>query len=83
MDWVYRTHEWLADHISWVQYPKPRVRSLSGHPFGFRAWWVNRPAMNKPLAICAPTILLFVPYIGIFLAIACVIFLFAYFNRHW
>jgi hypothetical protein len=22
---LYRVHEWLADHVSWVQYPNQRV----------------------------------------------------------
>lgn len=32
---IYRTHEWLADRISWVQYPKrpaPRPRSVPSEP---------------------------------------------------
>lgn len=80
---VRRVHEWLADHISWIQYPRPRVRSLSGHPHGFRAKWAHRPPMNKPLAVCLPTILLFLPYVGVYLAIASILFLFAYFSRRW
>lgn len=83
MNHLHRVHEWLADRISWVQYPKPRVRSLSGHAFGFRAWWQTRPPMNKALALCLPTMMLFVPYIGVFLSIGAVIFLFAYFNRRY
>lgn len=83
MNIVFRAHEWLADHISWIQYPKPRLRSVSGHPHGLRAWWAHRPALNKPLAICTPTLLLFVPYVGVYFSIAYVLFLFAYFSRRW
>ncbi|CAB3784313.1 hypothetical protein LMG28138_01784 [Pararobbsia alpina] len=83
MDFIYRAHEWLADRISWVQYPKPRVRSVSGHALGFKARWQTRPPMNKAFAICLPTLLLFVSDIGVYLSIASVIFLFAYFNRRW
>ena len=79
----YRIHEWLADRISWVQYPKPRLRSLSGHPHGFRAWWAHRPPINRFVAIFGPTALLFVPWIGVYLTICSVLFLFAYFNRRW
>ncbi|MGF7001254.1 hypothetical protein P3T25_009647 [Paraburkholderia sp. GAS32] len=32
---LFRLHEWLADRFSWVQYPKPQVRSLSGHAYGW------------------------------------------------
>jgi hypothetical protein len=78
---VFRLHEWLADRISWVQCPKPRVQSLSGHAYGWRARWQGRPPMNRALALCLPTMLLFVPYVGVYLSIACVIFLFAYFRR--
>lgn len=81
MDVIFRAHEWLADRFSWIQYPKPRVTSLSGHLHGWRARWAARPPMNKAVAICMPTAMLFVPYIGVFLAIASVIFLFAYFRR--
>jgi hypothetical protein len=81
MSLIYRTQEWLADRISWVQYPKPRVRSVSGHSHGWRAQWEARPPMNKVFALFLPTMCLFVPYIGIFLSIGAVIFLFAYFKR--
>jgi len=26
---IRKAHEWLADRISWVQYPKPRARPVS------------------------------------------------------
>lgn len=29
---LYRLREWPADPIGWVQYPKPKPRSLRGHP---------------------------------------------------
>lgn len=78
---LFRIQEWLADRIGWVQYPKPRVRSLSGHSHGWRARWQARPPMNRALALVMPTACLFVPYIGVYLAILCVLFLFAYFRR--
>lgn len=78
---LFRLHEWLADRFSWVQYPKVRVRSLSGHPHGWRARWQARPPMNRALALVMPTVCLFVPSIGVYLSIASVIFLFAYFRR--
>lgn len=81
MRFVYRAHEWLADHISWVQYPKPRIRSISGHSVGWRARWDHRPPMNKAVAIFMPTFLMFLPYVGVYLAILSVVFLFAYFSR--
>lgn len=81
MSVLFRVHEWLADRISWIQYPKPQLKSVSGHAHGWRAQWQNRPPMNKALALCLPTMMLFVPYIGVFLAIGTVVFLFAYFKR--
>jgi hypothetical protein len=78
---LFRAHEWLADRIGWVQYPKLRVRNLSGHAHGWRARWQARPPMNRALALVMPTACLFVPYVGVYLAIACVVFLFAYFWR--
>lgn len=81
MDFVYRAREWLADRVSWVQYPKPRARSLSGYPTGWRLRWAMRPPMNKPVALCMPTLLLFVPDIGVYLSIVSAVFLFAYFRR--
>lgn len=81
MSVLFRVHEWLADRISWVQYPKPQLKSVSGHAHGWRAQWQNRPPMNKAFALCLPTMMLFVPYIGVFLVIGTVIFLFAYFKR--
>jgi hypothetical protein len=82
MDLYFRAHEWLADRFSWIQYPKPRVRSVSGHLYGWRARWQTRPRMNRALALFLPTAMLFVPYIGVYLAILCVIFLFAYFRKN-
>ncbi|WP_157378785.1 hypothetical protein [Burkholderia ubonensis] len=81
MGLAYRIHEWLADHISFVQYPKPRLRSLSGHSHGWRARWATRPHMNRLFAIFLPAMMLFVPHIGVYLAIVAVIFLFVYFRR--
>lgn len=81
MDFIYRTQEWLADRVSWVQYPKPRVVSLSGYATGWKLRWAMRKPMNRWIAVSLPTICLFVPYIGVYLAIACVIFLFAYFMK--
>lgn len=81
MDFVYRVHEWLADRVGWVQYPKPRIRSVSGHSHGWRLRWQMRRPMNRLFALCLPTLMLFVPYIGVYLAILSVIFLFAYFKR--
>jgi hypothetical protein len=81
MRFPFHIHEWLADRIDWLQYPKLRVRSLSGHPHGWRARWQARPPMNRALALCLPTMMLFVPYVGVYLAIGAVIFLFAYFRR--
>jgi hypothetical protein len=78
---LFRIHEWLADRIDWVQYPKLRVSSLNGHPHGWRARWQARPPMNRAMALCLPTAMLFVPYIGVYLAILSVVFLFAYFRR--
>lgn len=83
MNFVFRVHEWLADHISWVQYPRPRMRTVSGHPHGLRARWAMRKPMNRGLAICLPTFLLFVPWVGVYLSVASVLFLFAYFSRRW
>ena len=40
-----------------------------------------RPPMNRALALCLQTMMLFVPYAGVYLAIGAVIFLFAYFRR--
>jgi hypothetical protein len=79
---LFRIHEWLADRTDWVQYPKPKVRSLSGYPTGWRLRWHTRPRMNRALALCLPTAMLFVPNVGVYLAILCVIFLFAYFRRN-
>lgn len=31
---VTRAHEWLADHVSWVQYPN--VRAENGRSFGWK-----------------------------------------------
>lgn len=81
MNLFFRAHEWLADRISWVQYPKPRVRSVSGHPHGWMLRWQLRPPMNRALALCIPTAMLFVPYVGVYLSILSVAFLFAYFRR--
>jgi hypothetical protein len=80
MEPIFRAHEWLADRISWVQYPKPRARSLDGYSTGWLLRWQRRPRMNRWLAVCLPTICLFVPYIGVYLAIVCVLFLIAYFK---
>lgn len=82
MGLAFRVHEWLADHISWVNYPKPRVRSLSGHPHGWRLRWQMRPPIHRGVALLLPTACLFVPYVGVYLAILCVAFLFAYFRRN-
>jgi len=81
MDFRYKAHEWLADHVSWVQYPKPRVRSLDGYAMGWRLRWQRRPRMHRGLALILPTLCLFVPYIGVYLSICCVFFLIAYFRR--
>jgi hypothetical protein len=76
-----RLHEWLADHISFVQYPKPRLKSQSGHLHGWRLRWHLRPPMNRLFAVFMPSMLLFVPYVGVYLAILAIIFLFFYFRR--
>ena len=76
-----RVHEWLADHISFVQYPKPRMRSVNGHAHGWRARWQARPPMNRLLALFLPSMMLFVPFVGVYLAVLTVIFLFFYFRR--
>lgn len=81
MDFVYRTHEWLADRISWVQYPKPRVMNHNGYATGWKLRWQMRKPMNRMVALLLPTACLFVPRIGVYLSIASVIFLFAYFRR--
>ena len=81
MRFVYRTHEWLADHVSWIQYPKPQIRSVSGHAIGWRARWAHRPPMNRWLAVIAPMCIMLLPFVGVYLAIGWVIFLFAYFRR--
>lgn len=81
MDFVFRAQEWLADRVKWVQYPKPRVRNHDGYATGWRLRWQMRKPMNRWLAFCLPTLCLFVPYIGVFLAIGSVVFLFAYFSR--
>ncbi|MBB5508160.1 hypothetical protein [Paraburkholderia atlantica] len=44
MKFTLRAHEWLADHVSWVQYPnirqisqkRPRVFWANPMPLGFR-----------------------------------------------
>ena len=76
-----RMHEWLADHVSFIQYPKPRLRSLSGHSYGWRARWACRPHMNRLFALFLPTMMLFVPYIGVYLAVLAVVLLAFYFRR--
>lgn len=76
-----RVHEWLADHISFIQYPKPKVRSLSGHQHGWRVRWATRPHMNRAVALFLPSMLLFVPYIGVYMAVLAIVFLFFYFRR--
>lgn len=84
MRFVYRVHEWLANHVSWVQYPnpKPKVKSLSGHAHGWRARWATRPIMSKSVAILTPIALaLFVPYVGVYASILWIAFLFIYFKR--
>jgi hypothetical protein len=81
MDFVRHVHEWLADHISFIQYPKPRLKSLSGHKHGWHARWATRPPMNRLFAIFMPSMFLFVPYIGVYLAALAVVFLFFYFRR--
>lgn len=81
MNPLFRVHEWLADHVGWIQYPKPRLRSLSGHSYGWRARWATRPHINRLFAVFLPTMMLFVPHVGVYLAIVSVIFLFFYFRR--
>jgi len=81
MDLMHRAQEWLADRVSWIQYPKPRVRSLSGHAHGLRLRWQLRPKMNTAVALCLPTAMLFVPRAGVYLAILSALFLFVYFKR--
>lgn len=81
MNLLFRVHEWLADHVDWIQYPKPRVRSLSGHAHGWKLRWQMRPPMNRLFALCLPSMMLFVPGIGVYLAVLTVIFLFFYFRR--
>lgn len=80
MNVFFKAHEWLADHLTWIQYPKPRVRSLSGYPTGLRLRWARRPRMNRWLAFFLPTACLFVPHVGVYLAVVCAVFLFAYFT---
>lgn len=81
MDLIYRAQEWLADRVSWIQYPKPRVRSLSGHAHGWRLRWQLRPQIPTAVAMCLPTAMLFVPRVGVYLAITAAVFLFVYFKR--
>jgi hypothetical protein len=78
---AYRIHEWLADRVSFIQYPKPKVKSLSGHSHGWKARWATRPYIPRPVALFTPPTLLFVPYIGVYLAIVAIVFLFFYFRR--
>jgi hypothetical protein len=78
---AYRIHEWLADRVSFIQYPKPKVKSLSGHTYGWKARWATRPHIPKLFALFMPSMLLFVPYIGVYLAILAIVFLFFYFRR--
>lgn len=78
---AYRIHEWLADRVSFIQYPKPRVKSLSGHAHGWRARWAARPYMPRLFAIFMPSMFLFVPYIGVYMAVLTIVFLFFYFRR--
>jgi hypothetical protein len=81
MDFVYKAQEWLADRVKWVQYPKPRVKNHNGYATGLKLRWQMRKPMNRWLAFVLPTAFLFVPWIGVYLSIACVIFLLAYFKR--
>lgn len=81
MDFIYRTQEWLADRVKWVQYPKPHVRNHNGYATGLKLRWQMRKPMNRWLAFVLPTGCLFVPWVGVYLSIGCVIFLFAYFKR--
>lgn len=83
MDVVFRVREWLADHAPWFQYPKPRVRNHNGYHTGLKLRWQMRKPMNRWLALILPTALLFLPWVGVYLSIGSVIFLFAYFSRRW
>ena len=44
MDFKTRAHEWLADHISWVQYPQVRPLSANAKRRVFRTdmHWTTR-----------------------------------------
>jgi len=83
MDWRFRAHEWLADHFALIQYPKPRLRNHNGYCTGWKLRWQMRKPMNRWLAFILPTVLLFVPWVGVYLSICSVAFLCAYFNRRW
>lgn len=77
----HRIHEWLADRVSFIQYPEPLVVPLHNGPRGLRLMWINRPKMHWTLAIFPPPLMLFVPVIGVYASIGYIVFLFVYFRK--
>lgn len=77
----HRIHEWLAEHISFVQYPRPRAFPLDNRPTGLRRWWQDRPPIPLAGAMIPPPLMLFIPGIGVYLSIGYIAFLFVYFKR--
>lgn len=77
----YRMHEWLAEHCSFIQYPKPLILPLDNRPQGLSASWRNRPKMHWAAALFPPLLMLLIPAIGVYMAMAYIAFLFLYFKR--
>lgn len=61
-----RIHEWLADRISWVQYPDVRAEGASPR-FGLR--WSHTMPTSTRLFIAAMSLLLLGVAIPLFLAL--------------
>lgn len=78
---LFRLHEWLADRVSFIQYPKPRAFPVGGQTWTLARRWRNRPRMPWPLAVVPPPLMLFLPGGGVYLAAAYIVFLFIYFRR--
>lgn len=78
---LFRFHEWLADRVSFIQYPKPRAFPVGASTWTLARRWRNRPHMPWPLAVVPPPLMLFLPGKGVYLAIGYIVFLFAYFRR--
>ncbi|CAJ0698844.1 hypothetical protein R11007_02901 [Ralstonia holmesii] len=76
----FRLHEWLADRVSFIQYPKPRAYPIGAPTWTLARRWRNRPSMPWPAAVIPPPLMLFVPG-GVYLAIAYIAFLFIYCRR--